>query len=172
MRRIVHHEVGEPMICAKIVHRNEAGGAHAHTNRARRIVREELCAAAEHVHVREIPSRPRILHVQHGLDCVWGEEDERADERFEQHLLLDDREQSTDRRCDLLAREPFAAKLCERLGYGHRHALGSNPDLADQSPAQIRSAALATIQHALSRPGFEQDVVLARAKIVRNLTSW
>jgi len=53
-----------------------------------------------------------------------------------------------------------------------RHALGSGPYLADQSPAQIRSAALATIQHVISRPGFEQDVVLAGAKIVRNLTSW
>jgi len=172
MRRLVHHEVRESMIFPKIIHRNEAGGAHAHTHGERRIVREEICAAAEQVHVREIPSRPRILLVQHGLVRVWGEEDERAGERVEQHLLLDDREQSPDHRRDLLARERFAVKLYEFVGYGHCHALDSGPHLADQSPAQIRSAALATIQHVISRPGFEEDVVRAGAKIARNLALW
>jgi len=53
-----------------------------------------------------------------------------------------------------------------------RHALGSGARLVDQSPAQIRTAALATIQHAISRPGFEQDVVLGGAEIVSYLTLW
>jgi hypothetical protein len=53
-----------------------------------------------------------------------------------------------------------------------RHGLGPGARLVDQSPAQIRRAALATIQHAISRPSFEQDVVLAGAEILSHLTLW
>src|SRR5262245_7953523 len=87
----MNHEVGKPVVCAKVVHRHEARRILAHADNVWGTVGKRLCTAAEQVQVSEVPSRTGKTPIQHRLDGTWGEEDQRASEHVEHHRLLDDR---------------------------------------------------------------------------------
>jgi hypothetical protein len=56
-----------------------------------------------------------------------------------------DREQSPDKRRELLARERSTVEVCELLAYGNCHTCGSCLDHTNYSSAQVRIATLGSV---------------------------
>ncbi len=154
----------------KYVRGHVAGRLLGEANDLPRVRPEQFRIATLQVEVGQVPSRTeRARRGKHRGDGVRRHKDHGAPEHVEDRLLFVPRKQPADHRRHLRAGERENVDAGE--GFGHRRVPGALADRRDERLAQRGMAAFRAGQEIIPRPGAEEIVVLAVAKVAFDICS-